>query len=42
MQALDIHKPVDGAFLTAASPGVVALFQVGDFLIFVDGRLISD
>lgn len=27
-KALDIHKPVDGAFLTAASPGVVALFQI--------------
>ena len=27
-QAMESHKPVDGAFLTAASPGVVALFQV--------------
>ena len=28
LQALQSHKPLDGAFLTAASPGVVALFQV--------------
>ena len=28
LQALQSHKPIDGAFLTAASPGVVALFQV--------------
>ena len=27
-QATTTHPPVDGAFLTAASPGVVALFQV--------------
>jgi len=27
-KALQSHKPLDGAFLTAASPGVVALFQV--------------
>ena len=27
-QALQSYKPLDGAFLTAASPGVVALFQV--------------
>ena len=25
---MESHKPLDGAFLTAASPGVVALFQV--------------
>jgi len=27
-KAMESHKPLDGAFLTAASPGVVALFQV--------------
>ena len=27
-QALQSYKPLDGAFLTAASPGVVALLQV--------------
>jgi len=30
-KVLDTSKPVDGAFLTAASPGVVALFQVNKY-----------
>ena len=33
-QAIQTHTPVDGAFLTAASPGVVALFQVDLLLLF--------
>ena len=28
---MEKNKPVDGAFLTAASPGVVALFQVNKY-----------
>jgi hypothetical protein len=28
---MEKNKPVDGAFLTAASPGVVALFQVNEY-----------
>ena len=30
-QVMEKNKPVDGAFLTAASPGVVALFQVNKY-----------
>lgn len=30
-KVLETNKPVDGAFLTAASPGVVALFQVNKY-----------